>query len=322
MFSLSYKTYSDLIKDIKENIARLPEDIDLIVGIPRSGMIPAYMIGLALSKPVCSLDEFISGIYKEKVKTTYRFEINKKIKNILIMDDSVNTGNAIEKTKRFITDAKLDKQFNITYAAVYYSAGADKFVDIALSFCPQPRMFQWNYLNHGFLKNAAFDIDGVLCVDPTDTQNDDGNKYKKFILNAKPLYIPNYKIGALVTSRLGKYRKETEAWMKDNGVQYNKLYMLENKTAKERRDEGLHAKHKAKIYKTLKDCNLFIESEPSQAAEIARLSGKLCFCSKTDELFGMEKSNNFKLKSKPKLLCKIIALFIPFKKLRKKVRGN
>lgn len=322
MSNLSYKTYNDLIKDIKENVTKLPDNIDLVVGIPRSGMIPAYMIGQVINRPVCSINEFVSGIYKKSLKSTFRVKLGNDIKNILIIDDSVNLGNAIEHVKQVIKKENLDKQFNITYAAVYYSAGADKFVDIALSFCPQPRMFQWNYLNHGFLKNAAFDIDGVLCVDPTDTQNDDGNKYKKFILNAKPLYIPNYKIGALVTSRLGKYRKETEAWMKDNGVQYNKLYMLENKTAKERRDEGLHAKHKAKIYKTLKDCNLFIESEPSQAAEIARLSGKLCFCSKTDELFGMEKSNNFKLKSKPKLLRKIIALFIPFKKLRKKVRGN
>lgn len=47
---LSYKSYGDLIFDIKRNIVKIPSDIDLIVGVPRSGMVPAYMIGLALSK--------------------------------------------------------------------------------------------------------------------------------------------------------------------------------------------------------------------------------------------------------------------------------
>lgn len=322
MSDLSYKTYNDLLCDIKSNIDKLPNNIDLVVGIPRSGIIPAYMIGLALSRPVCSINEFISGNYK--TIATHRVKLSNNIKNVLIVDDSVNLGNAVNKIKKIIEQAGLDKNFNITYAAVYFSPGADKFVDVAMQFCPQPRMFQWNYLNHGNLQNAALDIDGVLCIDPTDEQNDDGKKYQEFLLNAKPLYIPQYKVAALVTSRLEKYRPETEQWLKDNNVQYDKLYMLENKTAEERKNEGLHGKHKAHIYKKLNTCNLFIESEPHQAAEIAQISGKLCFCSKTDELFGMEKSNNFQIKSKRKFafIRRIIALFIPFKKLRRKIRGQ
>ena len=46
------------------------------------------------------------------------------------------------------------------------------------------------------------DIDGVLCADPTPEENDDGEKYRHFLLNAPPLFIPKVTIGTLVTSRL------------------------------------------------------------------------------------------------------------------------
>ena len=148
------------------------------------------------------------------------------------------------------------------------------------------RVFQWNYLNHVFLKEAAFDIDGVLCVDPTREENDDGPKYKNFILNARPLFIPKHKIPYIITSRLEQYRPETEEWLRKNNVQYDHLIMLSGYTAEERRKLNLHARFKAAQYSRLPDIGLFIESDRNQAEEIARLTGKLCFCASTDELFG------------------------------------
>lgn len=324
MTSLNYKTYNDLTRDIKANIHKLPDDIDLIVGVPRSGMIPAYMLALTLSKPVCSLGEFISGDFKNSMKATFRIKLGNNFKNVLIIDDSILRGTAMNTVKKQVSTAGLDKKYNIKYASVYYVDESKDLIDIALCECLQPRMFQWNYLNHSNLKHACLDIDGVLCIDPTKEQNDDGEKYIDFILNARPLYIPQYKVAALITSRLGKYRKETEEWLAKNGIQYDALYMLENKTAQQRRNEGLHAKHKAAIYKNLTNTNIFIESEPHQAREIAEKTGKLCFCSKTDELFGLEIKDNFKRKKqKPKfyILRRIAASFIPSAKLRRKVRG-
>ena len=171
--------------------------------------------------------------------------------------------------------------------AVYYkSDDYTKHIDIALIQLSSPRVFQWNYLNHTFLQDAAFDIDGVLCKDPLPQENDDGSKYINFIRNAKPLFIPQYKIPYIITSRLEKYRKETEEWLKANNVQYDHLIMLSGHTAEERRKLNLHAKFKAEQYKRLTDIQLFIESDRKQAEEISKLSGKLCFCASTDELFG------------------------------------
>ena len=283
--SLNYKTYQNLIFDIKNNIYKIPSNTDLIVGIPRSGMIPAYMLGLMLSKQVCSLYEFLNEDFK--TNTTIRVKFSGEIKNILIIDDSILSGNAYTKAKDLIKQSKLDKLYNITYCAIYYKDdNYKKFIDIALEKVNSPRIFQWNYLNHCFLQDAAFDIDGVLCKDPLPQENDDGEKYKNFLLNAKPLFIPQYKIPYIITSRLEKYRKETEEWLKNNNVKYDHLIMLNGYTAEERKKLNLHAKFKAEQYKKLKDIQLFIESDKRQAEEISKLTGKLCFCASTDELFG------------------------------------
>lgn len=283
--SLNYKTYQNLVFDIKNNINKIPSNIDLIVGIPRSGMIPAYMLGLMLSKQVCSLYEFLNENFK--ANTTVRVKFSGEIRNILIVDDSILSGNAYTKAKDLIKKSNLDKSYNITYVAIYYKDDSyKKFIDVALEKVSSPRIFQWNYLNHTFLQDAAFDIDGVLCQDPLPQENDDGEKYKNFLLNAKPLFIPQYKIPYIITSRLEKYRKETEEWLKSNNVKYDHLIMLNGYTAEERRKLNLHAKFKAEQYKKLTDIQLFIESDKKQAETIANLTNKLCFCASTDELFG------------------------------------
>lgn len=283
--TLTYKTYQDLIFDIKNNLYKFPVNIDLIVGIPRSGMIPAYMLGLMLSKPVCTLNELLNENFISK--ETVRIKLNTVIRNILIIDDSLNTGSAITKVKENIIKADNLKKYNIFYSAVYYKEeNYKKYIDIGLVKVALPRIFQWNYLNHIFLKDAAFDIDGVLCYDPRPEENDDGIKYKHFLLNARPLFIPQYRIPYIITSRLKKYEPETKEWLAKNNIQYDHLIMLTNYTAEQRRKLNLHAKFKAEQYKKLNDIQLFIESERNQAQEISRLSNKLCFCVSTDELFG------------------------------------
>lgn len=285
--SLNYKTYQDLLLVLKNNINKIPTNIDLIVGIPRSGMIPAYMLGLMLSKQVCSLYEFLNEDFK--TNTTMRVKFISEIKNILIVDDSILSGNASKRTKDLIKEYNLNNKYTIKYMAIYYkNDDYKKFIDIALEKVASPRLFQWNYLNHCFLQDAAFDIDGVLCRDPLPQENDDGSKYRHFLLNAEPLFIPQYKIPYIITSRLEKYRPETEQWLHTNRVNYDNLIMLSGYTAEERRRLNLHAKFKAEQYLKLIDIQLFIESDKKQAEEISKLTNKLCFCASTDELFGQK----------------------------------
>ena len=58
---IEYRTFEDMSICIRKNMYKLKEDFDLIVGIPRSGMIPAFMIALFKNIKACSIDEFING---------------------------------------------------------------------------------------------------------------------------------------------------------------------------------------------------------------------------------------------------------------------
>lgn len=281
--NFNYRSFDDMATCIRNNVTKLPVDLDLIVGIPRSGMIPAYMIALFLNKKACSIDEFINGI---DLSSGYSREVNRSqvIKKVLIVDDSIHSGVALSKTKDKISKAKNLKNIEIKYLAIYAREQSVNLVDYYFEIVPSPRLFQWNYLNININERSCFDIDGVLCVDPTPEENDDGEKYKNFILNVRPLFVPKYKIKAIVTSRLEKYREETEYWLKKNGVEYEHLYMLDLPNKEARVALGAHANFKAKIYAQTKT-ELFIESEPKQAAEIARLSGKPCICVSNDKYY-------------------------------------
>lgn len=279
---VNFNKFPDLSYLIRQNINKLPDDIDLIVGVPRSGIIPAYMIALFLNKNVCSLPEFLSNMIPGKGQRLMNTK-NLQPKNILIVDDSIMSGKALAKVKASLSTIDLSS-YNIRFLAIYATEQSCTKVDYYFKIVPAPRLFQWNYLNHIFANSSCYDMDGVLCVDPTNEQNDDGEKYIDFITNAKPLYIPAYKIHSIVTSRLEKYRPQTEAWLKKHNVKYDNLYML-NATAEERRTKKLHASFKAEIYNKQKDCFLFIESNPKQAKEIYELTGKSVICVETDEFY-------------------------------------
>ena len=53
-------------------------------------------------------------------------------------------------------------------------------------------------MHHLWLASACVDIDGVLCIDPTAEENDDGPRYREFLSCAKPLYLPTVPVGALL----------------------------------------------------------------------------------------------------------------------------
>ena len=279
MGSLSYNRFQNMSFYIRKSIHSLPHDIDLVVGIPRSGMIPAYMIALFLNKPCCSITEFKNGICPENGQRS--IDISNNIKKILIVDDSVLSGRALKRVK----NDKCIKNMQVLYYAVFVTDISRTFVDFYGVITDKNRIFQWNYTNHSILRYSCVDIDGVLCVDPEESENDDGEAYKNFILTAKPLYVPKIKIHALVTSRLEKYRYETEVWLKNNNIEYDNLIMLNLESKEERQALHCHAQFKASIYKKDSYAKLFIESNDRQAREIARLSHKPCICVETDSLY-------------------------------------
>jgi uncharacterized HAD superfamily protein/hypoxanthine phosphoribosyltransferase len=288
-----YRNIADLNRIILHRLNILPKDFDLIVGVPRSGMLPANLLALYLNKPYTDIHSFINGhIYKAGARG--QFFDTKDFRKILVVDDSVSSGRAVLEVKEMLKP--FEKDFLLSYCAIYMMPGKEKLVDYFFETVPMPRYFQWNILNHTSLEKACFDIDGVLCVDPTPEQNDDGEKYRDFLLNAQPLYIPGARIGTLVTSRLEKYRKETETWLKANNVRYNELIMLDLPDMAARRKANNHAEHKANVYGS-KPYVIFFESELHQAREINRITGKPVLCTETFDMIFDSESVFYNMKS-------------------------
>ncbi|MBW9393711.1 phosphoribosyltransferase [Enterobacter roggenkampii] len=272
-------------KTIRMHQSYLAEmDFDLVVGIPRSGMIPASIIALNLNLPLASLDDLLDnksikhGITRKMKKIYENYQDAKKI---LIVDDSVYSGDSILDVKQKFSNELLSKSF---FLAVYGDSKSSlEFVDSCLEIVPSPRVFEWNIFHHPCIRNSCFDIDGVLCEDPEDWQNDDGEKYLDFLTNAKPRFIPTGKINTIVTNRLEKYREITESWLSRNNIQYDHLIMLDLNSSNERKQQLDYFEHKSYIYKESKT-TIFFESDITQAIEISNRTGKYVFCVDTNEI--------------------------------------
>lgn len=276
---INYRSVMDMDKLIRKSIGIIPPDVDLIVGIPRSGMLPATILSLLLNKPLVDInvlvneENIIKNDMSERIKA-YSYNID-TYKKILVIDDSCNSGSSIEKAREKLK--KYEGRAEFLFGCIYATHESKNYVDLYFEIVNLPRVFEWNIMNHSILKKACLDLDGVLCIDPTKEENDDGEKYVEFILNAKPLFVPKVSIGYIVTSRLEKYRRETEVWLEKNGIKYEHLYMLDLDTKEERIKLNAHSNYKSLIYSGL-DAKLFIESDEKQAEEISKNTNKDVYC--------------------------------------------
>ncbi len=273
---MQWKSFGDLARDISNNAARVPLEVDLIVGIPRSGLMAASMLALTLNKKFCDVAAFLDNRSlqhgRTRVPSNGDLAFPQQARTVLILDDSVDSGASMRSVLAELEAVRGDRKF--ISAAIYASRTGVHAVDIHFEQVEMPRVFAWNLFHRNELAHCCVDIDGVLCHDPTQDENDDGVKYLRFLESATPLARPTYRIGHLVTSRLEKYREPTQRWLNAHGVKFDHLHMLDLPSAQERRRLGCHAEFKARVYRSIEEATLFIESEPRQALEIARLSGK------------------------------------------------
>lgn len=273
---LNVRTLTDLQSAIVSNLHRLDRNaFDVVVGIPRSGMIPAALIATMWQKPLADVVGYGKGIVHgrsgEPVKPGSR---------VLLVDDSCNKGRAMARAV-----AMLPKGTTVTRLAIFgpYQVNPASVVDVSFSDCPGPRCFAWNLWKHIRLPRWGFDMDGVLCRDNAKAEKDDGPRYAKFIADAEPLFLPQRPIGHIVTCRLERYRPETEAWLRRHRVSFERLHMMPYKTKAERMAAGNRGGWKAGIVREL-GLEMFVESNPKQAAIIAREAGVPVFCTETQAL--------------------------------------
>jgi len=281
---MNYRSVHDLRRAVLELARLLPGDLDLIVGVPRSGLLAANLLALYLNLPLADVDGYLaqrvlSGGSRTAGAVAVDWDAGLKV---LVLDDSVDTGTALDTVRRRL--AAAPSSHDVQYGAVYVSnrprPGQLRWWAEVVA---QPRVFEWNVLHHPRLAEACMDLDGVLCRDPSPAENDDGPAYRQFLDCVPATYVPPYPVAHLVTARLEAYRAETEKWLARNQISYGTLHMLEGYTAQRRAHQGPHAAFKASVYRRTKAW-LFIESSAAQAADIAAHSGRPVFCTDTYQM--------------------------------------
>ena len=278
---MHFRSVADLNADVVAWSETLPRDIDVVVGIPRSGMLVATLLGLHMDRPITDLIGYTEGrTYLGGRRTRGRHSTTGQ--HALVVDDSVWSGRAIQEAMAEVEHSSVAGR--TSYGGVYvHDRSSAAQVDHWHAVVPMPRVFEWNVLHHDRLHECCMDIDGVLCRDPIEEENDDGPAYASFLQDVPARLIPGEPIGWLVTSRLERYRPETEAWLRASGIQYRELLMHPAADGAERRAATDHAKRKARAY-VQTGAWLFIESDTSQAKEIARRSGKAVYCTDTRQM--------------------------------------
>ena len=283
---MNYRSVADLTALLQDNLYRF-SNVDIVVGVPRSGMIPASILATLMNKRLSSLDEICSGriLSRGKSRLLDSDITDASVKAgdvILVVDDSIASGSAMAGAREKLESLSATNQ--IVFLAIYGSAFKSDAVDFVLEKVSHPRLFEWNMMHHPLLSEACVDIDGVLCRDPTSKENDDAEHYRDFISNVLPRINVTRPIGHLVTNRLEKYRAETQAWLDKCNIEYKELHMLNVSNARERRERGDYHSHKVRVYLETGSA-VFIESDPRQAELIANFSGKSVVCIETAKIY-------------------------------------
>ena len=285
---MRYIKLSDLCNTIRNNIYKIPHDVDAVIGVPRSGMIAASIVSEYLNIPLGDVNTlvFSSG---DRMKL---FE-SKPIKKVLVIDDSTFSGKSMRETKEKLKNVE---GYEFIYCVVYLEGdkGA-KEIDLYLedmrhedkgwgNIC----LYEWNLFNHypHVMAKIMWDLDGVFCLNPL--RDDNEEEYLEFIKNATPLFTPKVKLNKIVTYRCVKYYEQTKEWLNKNGIHFNFIAMVNAQNYIERNQVApSSAQFKAEIYKN-DDAQLFIESEENQAEQIWKLANKPVLCVKNNKLYGEE----------------------------------
>lgn len=268
------RSVADMNLAIVRNLHRLDlNSFDVVVGIPRSGVIPASLISTHLQKPLADVEGFRRGlIYKRSWKKTHG-------DRILLVDDSVGRGTTFNEAVVKLNNSASKIIKCAVYGPPYPVENKDK-CDIWFEECGRPMVFQWSLWKHKRLPLWGFDFDGVFCRDPNKKENDDGPNYINFLRNVPPLFLPTREIGHIITGRYEDYREHTLYWLNRHGIKYQSLTMMP-------RDIKGRGRWKASIAKQL-GVELFIESTPHQAKDIARESGIQVWCIETQSVYRVD----------------------------------
>lgn len=288
---VTFVTYGDLARDVEVLDAKVPRNLVGVIGIPRSGMLPATMLALERNLPLSTPQKFAVALQAGKNPWLERGprcrELSRVPGRVLVVDDACYMGSAMREARTLLNRCRRF-DFSFSYAVVYRHertpeeliAGLER-TDVPLDYHAVThqgrRYFEWNLFHHPDLKNTLLDIDGVLCEDP-EAFDDGGEAYRKALKSAVPKHLPSVRMGGLITHRIERHRDVTAAWLVKHKLDYGPLEMCPAASADERRKTFKpYGKWKGECYRE-SEFELMIESDSRQAEIIAQVSGKPVIC--------------------------------------------
>lgn len=274
---IEYLTLRQLSLDVQTLVGRLPPDVGAVVGVPRSGMIPASQLACLLHVPLLAFSA--DGLSDPG----HGYRLNpKRIPpgRLLVVDDTIQTGYSIRQAKKRWRSARLP---DALWCAMYVSPRQVREVDYLARELRAPHYLEWNWPNSMLLPKIAMDFDGVLCRDLAAGADRDDAQYHSAIAEALPLYLPRREsVPLVVTARTEAMREVTEAWLARWGVRVANLVMWPG--SRDSRNANAVAGWKAEHY-AASPCHLFVESDRQLAQKIHAATGKPVLCPASETIY-------------------------------------
>ena len=279
---MNYKSLADLNNDVASWIQKIPTDFDIIVGIPRSGLLVANLISLHFNIPMTDVENVTKGLLigggkRCPTKTISALKPLKQSDNhklkILVVDDSVDSGSQMKKIKNILIPLRC--LYDLRFGAVYVTPGSEEVIDFYYTTISKPRVFEWNVMHHPNLSHFCIDISCLL------------KKHQPSLISQKlePAIRPSGEIGFLIDChcQLRKADSIIPEWLFKNKITYRNFIKMDKSKALNTSLIDSIIFFKAGIYNLSKSL-LFIENSQTQALRIARLTKKSVLCWKTREM--------------------------------------
>jgi len=269
-----------LVADATSLIVQLPANLTAIVGVARSGMLPASLLATALHLPLYALDQE-RGIVRD---IGHGWRLNDRRKGhgtALVIDDTTGSGRSLRMTQRALGRCSgcPFRMSEVITASVYCNPESNLKPDLWSVELHLPHLLEWNFANSIVTTVSAFDMDGVICHD-AESGGEPGT----------PLYLPRREPVHIITGRRERHRAATLAWLQHWNVRVASL------TMKLLDDQREFAEYKAEHVKRFAATAherpfgppMYVESCSRQARRIAELSDVMTVCPATGEVYGPE----------------------------------
>ena len=160
-----------LLRDAIVLAGLLPGDCKGVVGVPRSGLIPASVMATSLHLPLWTLEG--NSLRRCFVPASRAGGLPARGGRLAVVDDTTFTGAAIRRVRAVLAGRPA------VYCAVYVNSlrpASRAAVDLFAVELPAPHLLEWNWANNGPMAGAwadvpaygagmALDLDGVIVHD-------------------------------------------------------------------------------------------------------------------------------------------------------------